>query len=56
MILFRSILTALVLAASATVGSTGEPPPRSDTLTPAEREERAAQFFPGWPSCSRSAR
>ena len=55
MILFRSILTALVLAASATVGSTGEPPPRSDTLTPAEREERAAQFFPGWPAtrCTR---
>ena len=52
----RWMLFAIVLAVGAAVAVTVGFPPATDTLTPDERRERAAEFFPGWHAmCARSA-
>ena len=48
MILSRTFLTAFLLATAAAVASTLESSSPSDSLSPAELRERAAEFFPGW--------
>ena len=56
MILCRWILFAFALAVGAAVVVTVRSLPAPDTLTPDERRERAAEFFPGWHAmCARSA-
>ena len=48
MILCRWMLFAIVLAVSAAVAVTVGSPPATDTFTPDEWRDRAAQYFPGW--------
>ena len=50
MILCRWMLFAFALAVGAAVVVTVRPLLAPDTLTPDERRQRAAEYFPGWHS------